>query len=41
MTQGRGSFTMEFERYDEAPADVQTKVIAARKLELEAMREKE
>jgi elongation factor G len=41
MTQGRGAFTMTFERYDEAPNDVQTKVIAARKLELEAMREKE
>ncbi|MDR0272548.1 MAG: elongation factor G [Clostridiales bacterium] len=41
MTQGRGSFAMEFERYDEAPADVQQKVVAARKLELEAMREKE
>jgi elongation factor G len=41
MTQGRGSFVMEFERYDEAPMEVQTKVIAARKLELEAMREKE
>lgn len=41
MTQGRGTFTMEFERYDEAPSDVQQKVIAARKLELEAMREKE
>ena len=41
MTQGRGSFAMSFERYDEAPADVQQKVIAARKKELEAMREKE
>ncbi|MCL2049163.1 MAG: elongation factor G [Defluviitaleaceae bacterium] len=41
MTQGRGSFTMEFERYDEAPSDVQEKVKAARKKELEAMREKE
>ncbi|MCL1845433.1 MAG: elongation factor G [Defluviitaleaceae bacterium] len=38
MTQGRGSFTMEFERYDEAPSDVQQKVVAARKLELEALR---
>jgi elongation factor G len=38
MTQGRGSFTMTFERYDEAPGDVQTKIIAARKLELEALR---
>ena len=41
MTQGRGSFTMEFERYDEAPSDVQQKVIAMRKLELEALRDKE
>ena len=41
MTQGRGSFTMEFERYDEAPSDVQEKVKAARKLELEALKEKE
>jgi elongation factor G len=41
MTQGRGSFSMSFERYDEAPSDVQTKVIAARKKELEAMKEKE
>ncbi|MCL2225221.1 MAG: elongation factor G [Defluviitaleaceae bacterium] len=41
MTQGRGTFTMSFERYDEAPADVQQKVIAARKKELEAMKEKE
>ena len=39
MTQGRGSFTMTFDRYDEAPQDVQTKVIAARKKELEAMKE--
>ena len=38
MTQGRGSFTMSFERYDEAPPDVEVKVIAARKKELEAMR---
>ncbi|MCL1842602.1 MAG: elongation factor G [Defluviitaleaceae bacterium] len=41
MTQGRGSFSMSFERYDEAPSDVQQKVIVARKKELEAMREKE
>jgi len=39
MTQGRGTFTMAFERYDEAPGDVQTKVIAARKKELEALRD--
>ncbi|MCL1884329.1 MAG: elongation factor G [Defluviitaleaceae bacterium] len=41
MTQGRGSFTMEFDRYEDSPADVQQKVIAARKKELEAMRDKE
>jgi elongation factor G len=41
MTQGRGSFTMEFDRYEDSPSDVQQKVIAARKKELEAMREKE
>lgn len=41
MTQGRGSFTLEFERYDEAPSDVQQKAIAARKKELEAMKEKD
>jgi elongation factor G len=41
MTQGRGSFSMSFERYDEAPSDVQTKVIAARKEQLEALKEKD
>jgi len=41
MTQGRGSFIMEFERYDEAPSDVQQKVITMRKQELEALRDKE
>jgi len=30
MTQGRGMFTLAFERYDEAPADIQTKVIEDR-----------
>ena len=30
LTQSRGSFTYAFERYDEAPADVQQKVIASR-----------
>jgi len=39
MTQGRGSFTMSFERYDEAPSDIQTKVIAARKEELELLKD--
>jgi len=38
MTQGRGSFSMAFERYDEAPGEVQTKIVAARKLELEALK---
>ncbi|MCL2204724.1 MAG: elongation factor G [Defluviitaleaceae bacterium] len=38
MTQGRGAFSMTFERYDEAPGEVQTKIIAARKLELEALK---
>jgi len=41
MTQGRGSFTMVFERYDEAPGDVQTKVIAARKKLLDEMKDKD
>lgn len=35
MTQGRGSYTLEFARYEEAPKDVQDKVIANRKKELE------
>jgi elongation factor G len=30
MTQGRGMFTLAFERYDEAPADIQAQVIAER-----------
>jgi elongation factor G len=41
MTQGRGTFTMVFDRYEEAPAEVQVKVIEARKKELELLREKE
>ncbi len=28
MTRGRGSYTMKFERYEEAPADIQQKIIA-------------
>ena len=28
MTQGRGSFTLEFVRYDETPMNVQEKIIA-------------
>lgn len=31
MTQGRGSFTSQFERYDDAPAPVQEKIIAENK----------
>ena len=30
MTQGRGSFSMVFERYEEAPADIQNKIIEMR-----------
>jgi len=39
MTQGRGSFTLKFERYEEAPNEVQQKVIESRKKELEKERE--
>jgi len=35
ITQGRGYFTMEFDRYEEAPQDVQQRVIEARKKEME------
>ncbi len=38
MTQGRGAYTMHFERYEEAPADVQQKVIETRKKEMEKER---
>ena len=31
MTQGRGSFTSRFERYEQVPANVQEKVIAEAK----------
>ena len=31
MTQGRGSFTMEFERYEEVPAHLAEEIIEARK----------
>jgi elongation factor G len=36
MTQGRGSFTMKFERYEEAPAPVQAKIIEEAKYLAEA-----
>jgi len=35
MTQGRGSFTMRFERYEEVPANEAKKVIEAYKAEEE------
>ena len=35
MTQGRGEFTMRFDRYEEAPMDVQQKVIEQRKRDSE------
>lgn len=36
MTQARGSFTMAFERYEEVPAQLAEKIIAAHKEEEEA-----
>lgn len=36
MTQARGSFTMEFARYEEVPAHLAEKIIAAHKAEEEA-----
>ena len=36
MTQARGSFTIKFERYEEVPAHLSEKIIAARKAEMEA-----
>jgi elongation factor G len=35
MTQARGSFTMDFERYDEVPAHLAEKIIAAHKAEIQ------
>lgn len=35
MTQGRGAFTLKFERYEAAPPEVQAKIIEAHKTELE------
>ena len=37
MTQGRGSFVSQFERYDEAQVPVQEKVIAENKARMEAL----
>ncbi|MGM9626204.1 MAG: elongation factor G [Eubacteriales bacterium] len=34
MTQGRGRFTFEFDRYEEAPAEIANKIIEERKAEL-------
>ena len=39
MTQGRGEFTMVFDRYEEAPHEIQQKVIEVRKKELESLRD--
>ncbi len=36
MTQGKGSFTMKFERYEELPAHMAEKIIAEHKKEMEA-----
>jgi len=38
MTQGRGTYTMTFERYDETPNEIAQKVIEYRKKEVEADR---
>jgi elongation factor G len=35
MTQGRGSFTLDFIRYDETPANVQQKIIEEAKAQAE------
>ena len=35
MTQGRGRFTFEFDRYEEAPAEIAQKIIEERKHEIE------
>jgi elongation factor G len=36
MTQGRGSFTLDFIRYDETPANVQQKIIEEAKAQAQA-----
>ena len=36
MTQARGSFSMEFDRYDEVPSNLAAKIIEKHKLEEEA-----
>lgn len=35
MTQGRGEYTLEFDRYEEASKEVQDKIVAQRKAEME------
>ena len=40
ITQGRGSFKMEFNQYEEVPARLADKIIEKRKVELEKEREK-
>ncbi|PKL02072.1 MAG: elongation factor G, partial [Synergistetes bacterium HGW-Synergistetes-2] len=35
MTSGRGSFTMEYDHYEEVPAEITKKVVAAHKQEEE------
>ena len=39
MTQGRGSFEMEFERYEQVPANVANEIIAKHQAEVEADKE--
>jgi elongation factor G len=35
MTQGQGTFTMEFSKYRPVPGNIQTEIIAERKAELQ------
>ena len=39
MTQGRGSFEMEFERYEQVPSNVANEIIAKHQAEVEAEKE--